>query len=52
MRVLWTQNFDPAILDKGCFMYSAYEGLRDAGVDVQLEYLGNLRSPFQIMSYR
>ena len=52
MRVLWTHNFPPAILNKGCFMYSAYEGLRDAGVDVQLEYLGNLRSPFQIMSSR
>jgi len=52
MRVLWTHNFNPAILNKGCFMYSAYEGLRDAGVDVQLEYFGNLRSPFQMLSAR
>ena len=52
MRVLWTHNFNPAKLNAGCFMDTALRGLRDAGVDVQLEYLGNLRSPFQMLSAR
>ena len=52
MRVLWTHNFNPAKLNAGCFMHTAVRGLRDIGVDVQLEYLGNLRSPFEIMSAR
>lgn len=52
MRVLWTHNFNPAKMNAGCFMYTALRGLQDIGVDVQLEYLGNLRSPFQIMSSR
>ena len=52
MRVLWTHNFNSAKLNAGCFMDTALRGLRDIGVDVQLEYLGNLRSPFQIMSSR
>ena len=50
MRVLWTHNFNPAKMNVGCFMYTALRGLQDIGVDVQLEYLGNLRSPFQIKS--
>jgi glycosyltransferase involved in cell wall biosynthesis len=52
MRVLWTHNFNPLKLNAGCFMHTALRGLRDIGVDVQLEYLGNLRSPFEIMSSR
>jgi glycosyltransferase involved in cell wall biosynthesis len=49
MRVLWTHNFNPAELNAGVFMFTAAEGLRDLGVDVQLEYLGNLRSPLNIL---
>ena len=52
MRVLWTHNFNLAKLNAGCFMHTALRGLQDIGVDVQLEYLGNLRSPFQMMSSR
>lgn len=49
MRVLWTHNFNPAKLNAGVFMFTAAEALRAIGVDVQLEYLGNLRSPLNIL---
>lgn len=49
MRVLWTHNFNPAKLNDGVFMFTAAEGLRALGVDVQLEYLGNLRSALNIL---
>lgn len=52
MRVLWTHNSDPSILNAGCFMYPILPGLRDLGVDVHLEYLGNMRSPFNILRAR
>lgn len=52
MRVLWTHNFDPAIPGKGSFMHAAADGLRKRGIDLRLEYLGNLRSPLQMMSAR
>jgi teichuronic acid biosynthesis glycosyltransferase TuaC len=52
MRVLWTHNFDPAIPGKGSFLRTTAEGLRARGVDLQLEYLGNLRSPAQILRAR
>lgn len=44
MRVLWTHNFDPRKLNAGCFMQEAAAGLRELGVDLELQYLGNLRS--------
>ncbi len=49
MRVLWTHNFNPARLNSGVFMFTAAEGLRTLGIDVQLEYLGNLCSPVNII---
>jgi len=52
MRVLWTHNFDPSITNSGCFMYTAANGLRELGVDIHLEYLGNLRSPIRIAAKR
>ena len=52
MRVLWTHNFDPDELNAGVFMSKAAEGLRGLGVDVQLEYLDNLRSPLNIFKAR
>jgi glycosyltransferase involved in cell wall biosynthesis len=48
MRVLWTHNFDPRILNKGSFMHAAADGLRARGVELHLHYLGNLRSPLQL----
>jgi glycosyltransferase involved in cell wall biosynthesis len=44
MRVLWTHNFDPAKPNSQVFMNIAAEGLRLRGIDVECEYLGNLRS--------
>jgi glycosyltransferase involved in cell wall biosynthesis len=44
MRVLWTHNFNPAKSNRGTFMMIAAEGLRRRGIDLHLEYLGNLRS--------
>ncbi|MFZ4722036.1 MAG: glycosyltransferase family 4 protein [Phycisphaerales bacterium] len=52
MRVLWPHNFDPSRLNCGCFMYTAARGLMDLGVDVRLEYLGNLRNPIAIAAAR
>ena len=52
MRVLWTHNFDPARPNAGCFMHTAAQGLAELGVDVRLEYLGNLRHPSTILAAR
>lgn len=52
MRVLWTHNFDPAQMNSGVFMHTAAEGLRDLGVEVELLYLGNLRSVSNLLKAR
>lgn len=44
MRVLWTHNFDPRLKNSGRFMYLCADGVRELGVDLELFYLGNLRS--------
>lgn len=44
MRVLWPHNYAPEKPNSLVFVNIAAEGLRACGVDVQLEYLGNLRS--------
>ena len=44
MRVLWTHNFDPAMPNSQVYMNIAAGGLRALGVDLHLEFLGNLRS--------
>jgi teichuronic acid biosynthesis glycosyltransferase TuaC len=49
---LWTHNFDPNDPGKGSFMHTTAEGLRARGVDLRLEYLGNLRSAMQVMRAR
>lgn len=43
MRVLWTHNFNPGNPVSGVFMHQAYGRMRDCGIDVQLQYLGDLR---------
>jgi len=52
MRVLWTHNFDPAKPNSQVFMNIAAEGLRARGIDLHCEYLGNLRSPFNLEKAR
>lgn len=52
LRVLWTHNFDPNDPSKGSFMHTSAQGLRARGVDLRLEYLGNLRSPMQVLRAR
>jgi teichuronic acid biosynthesis glycosyltransferase TuaC len=52
VRLLWTHNFDPSIPGKGSFVNLAAEGIRARGVDLRLEYLGNLRSPAQVARAR
>lgn len=44
MRVLWTHNFNPQVKNSGSFMHTLAQGMRDLGVDLELCYLGNLRS--------
>lgn len=52
MRVLWTHNFNPSNPNAGCFMHTSAKGLRALGVDVQFEFLGNLRSPWNVLAAR
>ena len=52
MRVLWTHNFNPLKPNTGCFMHTSANGLRALGVDVQFEFLGNLRSPWNVLAAR
>jgi glycosyltransferase involved in cell wall biosynthesis len=44
MRVLWTHNFNAALLNGLVLLDTAARALRERGVDLTLEYLGNLRS--------
>ncbi len=48
MKVLWTHNFNPDVPNSGRFMYIMAEGLRREGVDLELMYLGELRSAKRI----
>ena len=52
VKVLWTHNFNPTKTSAGVFMFKAADGLRSAGVDVDLQYLGNLRSPTNLLKAR
>jgi teichuronic acid biosynthesis glycosyltransferase TuaC len=52
LRTLWTHNFDPAIPNSGVFMHTAADAVRRAGIDVDLAYLGNLRTPTGILRAR
>ena len=52
MRVLWTHNFDPEKQNSGVFVHTSARGIRASGVDLQLEYVGNLRSISQILRAR
>jgi glycosyltransferase involved in cell wall biosynthesis len=52
MRVLWTHNFDPDKPNSQVFMNIAAAGVRARGVDLQLEYLGNLRTPGNFLAAR
>jgi len=49
MRVLWVHNFDPNRLNAGCFVKAVIPSLQSFGVIVDLYYLGNLRSPKNLM---
>jgi glycosyltransferase involved in cell wall biosynthesis len=42
--VLWTHNFPPEKPNSLVFVNTAADGIRACGIDVHLEYLGNLRS--------
>jgi len=44
IRALWTHNFAPEKPNSLVFVDIAADGMRACGVDVHLEYLGNLRS--------
>ncbi len=48
MRVLWTHNFDPLRPNSGVFMYILADGLKQQGVQLDFQYLGNLRSPREL----
>jgi glycosyltransferase involved in cell wall biosynthesis len=44
MKVLWVHNFDPNRLNAGCFIKAVIPKMRSLGVEIDLHYLGNLRS--------
>jgi glycosyltransferase involved in cell wall biosynthesis len=52
MRVLWTHNFDPGIPNNLVYIDTTAEAIRVRGVDLQIEYLGNLRSIPQLFRAR
>lgn len=50
MRILWTHNFNTTLDNNaGVFMFNAAKDIKSLGVDLKLEYLGNLRSPANII---
>lgn len=52
MKVLWPHNFSPESAWAGNFMRILVPGMRDLGVDIHMEYLGNLRNPFDLIKAR
>jgi teichuronic acid biosynthesis glycosyltransferase TuaC len=48
MKCLWTHNFSPNIALAGCWMYEAADLVRSKGIELEVEYLGNLRNPLQV----
>ena len=52
MRVLWTHNFDPAVPNAGIFMEIAAQAMERAGVEIECQYLGNLRTPKGLLQAR
>ena len=48
MRVLWTTNEDPLKKNSLVFLHSSMEGLKSHGIEVQLECIGSLKSPFAL----
>jgi teichuronic acid biosynthesis glycosyltransferase TuaC len=52
MRVLWTHNFSPDHPNNLVFISGAAAALAARGMDIRLEYLGNLRSIHGLLSAR
>jgi teichuronic acid biosynthesis glycosyltransferase TuaC len=52
MKILWTHNFDPNNMNAGNFMFSCAKTLQDQGVELDLYYLGNLRSVSNLIKVR
>ena len=52
MKVLWTHNFDPSITGSGSFMYTFAKGMMDFGIDIELMYLGQLKTLTQLIRAR
>src|SRR5688500_3272428 len=52
MRVLWPHNFNPDKPNSQVFMNIAAAGVRARGVELHCEYLGNLRSPANLLKAR
>jgi teichuronic acid biosynthesis glycosyltransferase TuaC len=52
MRVLWTHNFSPASPNSLVFISDLADAVRARGLDLHIEYLGNLRSASGVISAR
>lgn len=52
MKVLWAHNFDPEKPKGLLFMNNFIKGIQALGIDVELEYLGNLRSATNLLRVR
>ena len=49
MKVLWTHTFNVNLnKNAGVFMFNSAKQLKKIGIDLSLEYLGDLRSPVKI----
>ena len=49
MKILWVHNFPPEVQDAGIFMHQMHCYLSKNGMKIDLLYLGNLRSPKNII---
>jgi teichuronic acid biosynthesis glycosyltransferase TuaC len=48
MKVLWTHNFNPKVLNSGNFMFNLADFLRKKGIEIELYYMGNMKSLWNI----
>ena len=48
MKVVWSHNFDPEVQNSGIFMHTLRRGMVELGLEPELVYVGDLRSPIGI----
>ena len=49
MKILWTHNFSPDVANSGVFMKQIHSQLKQDNINIEMMYLGNLRSLFGLI---